>query len=224
MFEIKSKKRAVIFIVAIIVFLIGVFGAEKYSQAREYKNLVNVATKNMEEKDYDKALEEFKKALECKEGEAINESINQCKTQLISLAEAEIEKKNYEEANKNIDILLKHDSDNKEGKEIKLLIEGKEGQEKEITKEEAEKLLLSIKEKEEEVKYLGIAKVPTYPLEVSSYEKFPEEIIEKEVHIFERIMKCGENSGFSRGRFYVDFNGNIYKDTYHANLECVKVK
>ncbi|MBU5484627.1 hypothetical protein KQI86_09815 [Clostridium sp. MSJ-11] len=224
MFEIKSKKRAIAFIVAIIVFLIGVFGAEKYSQAREYKNLVNVASKSMEEKDYDKALEELKKALECKEDKAINENIDECKTQLISLAKAEIEKKNYEEANKNIEILLKHDSDNKEGKEIKLLIEEKEKQDKEITREKAEKLVLSIKEEKEELKYLGITKVPTYPLEVSSYEKFPEEIIEKEVHIFERIIKYDEKSGVSLGRFYVDFNGHIYKDTYHANLECVKVK
>lgn len=220
----KSEKKTAIFIIAIIVFLIGVFGLDKYGQVREYKNLVNIATKNMEEKDYDKALEEFKKALEYKRDEDINDSINECKTQLISLAKAELEKKNYEEANKNIDILLKHDSDNKEGKEIKLLIEEKEKQDREITKEEAEKLLLSIKQKEEELKYLGIAKVPTYPLEVSVYKKFPKEIIEKEVHIFEIIIKYDENSGFSRGRFYVDSNGHIYKDTYHVNLECVKVK
>ncbi|KAJ49893.1 regulatory protein YycI of two-component signal transduction system YycFG [Clostridium tetanomorphum] len=96
-----------------------------------------------------------------------------------------------------------------------------------ITKEEAENIALSTKDKENKklkVKYMGKLKVPYSHID-ESYKKFPKEILNKQVYVFElsEIINDKTDEAVCVGQYYVDSHGDVYKDTYFMNLECVKV-
>ncbi|WP_027622958.1 hypothetical protein [Clostridium lundense] len=95
-----------------------------------------------------------------------------------------------------------------------------------ITKEQAEKIVHGkVKKKEDILSYVNVAKVPYEHIE-TPYKKFPKEILNKEVYIFElsKLVDKENNESITVCRYYVDFSGGLYKDTYFINLECVKVK
>lgn len=95
-----------------------------------------------------------------------------------------------------------------------------------ITKEQAEKIVRGeVKKKENKLSYINIAKVP-YDYIETPYKEFPKEILNKEVYIFElsELVDKKNNESITLCRYYVDFNGGLYKDTYFINLECVKLK
>ncbi|GAA0740717.1 hypothetical protein [Clostridium oceanicum] len=94
-----------------------------------------------------------------------------------------------------------------------------------ISKDKAQKLVESIKDKEINLVYLGIETVPYDNITKSKYpyKTFPKEIFNKEVYVFEGLY--GEdNSKYAICQYYVDFSGHVYKDTYPSNLQCVKAK
>lgn len=194
----KSKKSMVFSM--IILLIVGVITGVIFAAHNNNKAIV---AENM--KNNDKKIEESKKI------------------------ESEVDK-NEEEA-KIKDSELKEDKDKKvpqqkdsSGKKVEDKNQN-ENKNAKITKEQAQKIVEEFKEKEWKISYIGIEKVP-YDYINTPYTKFPKEILNKEVYVFEltELVDKKNNESITVCRCYVDFNGGLYKDTYFMNLECVKVK
>lgn len=242
----NASKKTIIFIIVIMVSLIGVFSLKSYNKSKKYKSIVTIANEYMENKDYDKAMEKFKESLEYKEEQKVKEKIEECKGELINLSNEALKNKEYEKVDNYLNVLLKHNEKNEEVIKIKNTIKEERKKDKEeeiqrykeeerkkqyekeknnkVTKEEAENLVQPLKNKDEKISYLGIKQVPEIPKESVPYRKFPKEIENKEVYAFDILVVYSNSNKATVGRYYVDFSGNIYKDTYPSNLECVKVK
>lgn len=249
----------------ILIVLLSMLGIRSYNNSKKYKNLVITANKYMEEKNYDKAIEKFKQSLDYKKDQTYEEEIEKCKDELINLSYKELKNKKYEKSNNYLDVVFKHDENNKKAiktkkdikdkiqkdkyeeerkreeevrkrieEEVKKQVKSNLGETKKrdkvekdskVTKEKAESLIKAIKNKYEEMEFLGIKTVPNIPKESTRpYRKFPKEIENKKVYIFEALTGYNPDNYIAVGRYYVDFSGNIYKDTYPSNLECVRIK
>ncbi|GAA0740017.1 hypothetical protein [Clostridium oceanicum] len=182
-----------------------------------------------------------------------NKEIRNCNKEIITQSKEYFKKGEYNKAKNNLNKVLEFDPDNKDAIDIKNSIDEKinsnnnfnnnqynhkkensDGNNKDIdtakkvnssimiTRETAEKLVDSIKEKNVKLQYLGIEKVP-YPNIRESYKAFPKELIDERVYTFEGLMgSSGEE--YAIGRYYIDFSGHIYKDTYPSDGKCVRIK
>lgn len=88
-----------------------------------------------------------------------------------------------------------------------------------ITEVQAKKLAEEIKQNDCVVKYIGIESVP-YKNTIEKYKFFPEELKNRKVYSFHECDKYGTASS----QYYIDLEGNIYRDTLPINGECVKVE
>lgn len=203
---------------------------EKFKESLDYKKdpkiqekieecdnkLIEISKESLKDKEYEKAEEHLNVLIKHNEK---NEEVMKIK----SVIKDEIQKDKEEKIKKDIEeARIKQDERKQKDEE-----ENKKGQVKKsnkITKEEAENLVKPLKKKDQEIRYLGINQVPEIPKESVPYERFPKEIENKQVYIFEILAVYGGGNKEAIGRYYVAFSGNIYKDTYPSNLQCVKIK
>ncbi|ACA44347.1 hypothetical protein FDC22_05955 [Clostridium botulinum] len=88
--------------------------------------------------------------------------------------------------------------------------------------EKAKKVLESIKDEDLEIKYIGIEKV-IYDETKKPYKTFPVELKNKKVYMFDAFIGKDEDRA-TRYQYYVDFDGNVYRDDYPINATCIKIK
>lgn len=93
-----------------------------------------------------------------------------------------------------------------------------------INESKAREMVESIKDKEVAyVQYLGVKVVP-YTHIKTPYKFFPDELKNQRVHVFEGLSSTNEKVSVALCQYYVDMDGNIYKDTYPSSLKCIRMK
>ncbi|RXI44938.1 hypothetical protein DP145_13670 [Clostridium tetani] len=195
----------------------------------ECKNeLINLSKEALKNKEYEKADNYLNVLLkhDGKNEEAIKMK-NTIKDEIQKSKEEEEIKKAIEKEKREQELKKQMDKEEQAKKKTGITEQNKKKEVKEnnkITKEKAESLVQPLKNKNEEIRYLGTRQVPEIPAKSTPYKKFPKEIENKKVYIFDIAVVYNSDSKATIGRYYVDFSGNIYKDTYPSNLECVKVK
>lgn len=93
-----------------------------------------------------------------------------------------------------------------------------------ISKDKAQELVEAIKDTDVAcLQYLGIKTVP-YSRIKPPYRTFPTEIIDQKVHVFEGLSFTDKSVSNALCHYYVDLNGNVYKDTYVLDRNCAKIQ
>ncbi|AJD31472.1 MULTISPECIES: hypothetical protein [Clostridium] len=90
---------------------------------------------------------------------------------------------------------------------------------KKITEIEAKNLAEENKQNGCVIEYIGVEDVP-YKHAAQEYKVFPDELKNKKVYSFHELDKYGAASS----QYYIDFEGNVYRDTLPINNQCVKIK
>lgn len=130
----KTYKILLGILLLIIIFGLSAFGTYKYNEYKESKVFNSLASEGkqyMIEKDYDRAIQSFKKALNCKNDPDIQNNLalaqslkdENAKKQEISkdiqLANDAAKNNKYDDASKYLDEVLKIDPNNSEAKNLK---------------------------------------------------------------------------------------------------------
>lgn len=72
------------------------------------------------------------------------------------------------------------------------------------------------------LEYLGTKLVPYLHIK-NSYKLFPDELRDKNVYVFEGLSSEDEKVSVALCQYYVAENGDLYKDTYPSNAQCIKI-
>lgn len=230
----KSKKFTIPLVLILFIFS-SVLGINKYNSFHEYKNLIKDGENYASKGDYDKAISCFKKSLNYKQDASIknklakienlkiykenslkNSNDNLSKSSNASLIKGDTNKKDVKPIDKSIKL------NNNKNKNFNSNIKSKNKTIKKIDQKTAAKIALSVRPSSTYIRYIEIKKVPFINKKGNpKYTKFPKEISNKHVYVFEILNK---KEHVTLGMYYVDFYGHVYKDTYPSNLKCIKVK
>ena len=192
---------------------------EKIEKCKE--ELINLSQKELKNKKYEKSNNYLDVVIKYDEKNKDAIKIQKDIKDKIQKDKYEEERKKEEEVRKRIEEEVKKQvRSNTEKTKNKNIVK----KDNRVTKEKAEALIKTIKNKDEKIEFLGIENVPNIPKDSIPYRKFPKEIENKKVYIFDAFIEYNTDDCVTVGRYYVDFNGNIYKDTYPSNLECIRIK
>ncbi|MBV4429673.1 tetratricopeptide repeat protein [Clostridium tyrobutyricum] len=119
----------------IVIFAASAFSMYKYNQTRTFKNLASQGKQYMIQKNYDKSIEIFNRALTYKNNPSIQKNLILAKnlkqedgkqkniSKNIQLANNSIKSYDYQNASKYLDEVLKLDPNNEEAENLKNMIE-----------------------------------------------------------------------------------------------------